>query len=145
MSDSAAPEGYQTVIPYLVLDDPEAGIEFMENVFEGRLTERVLGKEGRVQHAEVTIGDTVVMIGVAREGVQALPAMLYVYCADTDATYRRALEAGATSVMEPADQFYGDRSAGVRDSNGISWWMGTRKEELSREELQRRTLERENV
>ncbi len=67
-----------------------------------------------------------------------MPATLYLYVADVDATYRRALEAGATSLSAPADQFYGDRSAGVVDPTGNRWYIATRIEDLSRDELVRR-------
>ena len=70
-----------------------------------------------------------------------MPAMLYVYVEDVDATYQRALQAGATSVSEPKDQFYGDRSAGVQDSCGNQWWIGTHIEDVSEEELLRRHKE----
>jgi uncharacterized glyoxalase superfamily protein PhnB len=72
------------------------------------------------------------------QNLQPSPASIYLYVQDTDAAYRRALEAGATSLMEPADQFYGDRSAGVKDSQGNIWWIGTHIEDVSPEELARR-------
>ena len=69
-----------------------------------------------------------------------MTSMLYLYTEDTDATYKRALKAGATSIMEPADQFYGDRSAGVQGPQGNQWWIATRLENLSQEEIQKRAL-----
>jgi len=67
-----------------------------------------------------------------------MPTVLYLYVDDTDATYQRALEAGATSLMEPADQFYGDRNAGVEDPTGNHWWIATHKEDVPPAELARR-------
>ena len=67
-----------------------------------------------------------------------MPVMLYVYVKDTDATYRRALKAGATSIMEPADMFYGDRNAGVKDPSGNQWWIATHKEDVPPAELAQR-------
>jgi uncharacterized glyoxalase superfamily protein PhnB len=78
------------------------------------------------------------MIGEAGGQWQPMPCNLYVYVPDTDATYRRALAAGAVSIMEPSDQYYGDRNAGVKDPCGNSWWLATHKEDVSAEEMQRR-------
>ena len=78
------------------------------------------------------------MFSQASERHPAMPCTIYVYVRDVDATYRAALAAGATSVMEPANQFYGDRNGGVQDSNGNQWWMGSHVEDVSPEELERR-------
>jgi PhnB protein len=89
-------------------------------------------------HAELRIGDSVVMLADAAGDFKPLPCALYLYVPDADATYRRALEAGATSVMEPANQFYGDRNAGVKDPTGNQWWIGTHVEDVPPEEMARR-------
>ena len=89
-------------------------------------------------HAEVRIGDSVVMMGEAGPENKPTSSMIYLYVSDADAVYRRALQAGATPVREPADQFYGDRNAGVKDPAGNQWWMATRKEDVSPEELAKR-------
>ena len=81
-------------------------------------------------------------MGKAAEDHQPQNAMLYIYVEDTDAAYKRAIEKGAVSVMEPADQFYGDRNAGVKDKDGVNWWMATHVEDVNEEELQKRNLER---
>jgi PhnB protein len=78
------------------------------------------------------------MLSEARGPWKAMPAMLYLYLEDVDAAYARALAAGATSIAEPKDQFYGDRSGGVQDMCGNLWWVGARIEDLSEEELMRR-------
>ena len=91
-----------------------------------------------VGHAEVRIGDSMVMMGEASDAWKPMPSALYLYVADVDVAYRRALAAGGTSTMEPMDQFYGDRSGGVKDPAGNIWWIATRVENLSREELERR-------
>ncbi len=88
-------------------------------------------------HAEMTIGDSRIMLGQPAPG-QETHAMIHLYLPDTDATYKRALAAGATSVREPADQFYGDRSAGVRDEFGNQWYIATHIEDVSPEEMDRR-------
>jgi PhnB protein len=94
--------------------------------------------DGTIAHAEVRIGDSAVMMGEPMGEQQPRPATLYLYVNDTDAVYQRALQAGATSLMEPADQFYGDRNAGVQDVFGNYWWIGTHKEDVSPEELKKR-------
>jgi PhnB protein len=94
--------------------------------------------DGTIMHAEVKIGDSIVMMGEARGDCKPMPGSLYVYVNDADATYRRALQAGATSMMEPGDQFYGDRTAGVKDPSGNQWTIATHREDVPPEELRRR-------
>jgi PhnB protein len=103
---------------------------------------RFSGPDGTVGHAEVRIGGSPVMMGEARGPWPAMPCAIYLYVNDTDAVYRRALAAGATSLMEPADQFYGDRNAGVKDPCGNFWWIATHKEDVSPEELQARAAKK---
>ena len=138
MGATAVPEGYHTVTPYLTVGGVPRLIEFLKQAFDGQEIERVPGPDGAIMHAKVRIGDSVVMMGEARGTWQPMPGSLYVYVSDTDAVYKRALQAGATSVMEPADQFYGDRNAGVKDPVGNHWWMATHKEDVSPEELAKR-------
>ena len=95
--------------------------------------------EGRVMHAEVQIGDSRIMVAEVCGEWNPIPAMLHVYVNDADATYRTAIEAGATSLQEPTDQFYGDRSGGVKDAFGNHWWIATHKEDISPEEMQKRS------
>ncbi len=133
------PAGYHTVTPYLTVMEPERLIEFLTQAFDGQATEALKDADGRIQHAEVRIGDSMLMIGGAREAAAVKPAVFYLYVPDTDALYQRALAAGGISLMEPADQFYGDRNAGVQDPLGNTWWIATHKEEMSAEELQRRS------
>jgi len=91
--------------------------------------------------ATLKVGDSMVMISDASEHAKAMPVMLYLYVPDVDAAYQRALKAGATSIMEPADQFYGDRSGGVKDTAGNSWFFGTHIEDVSPAELTKRAAE----
>ncbi len=132
------PDGYQSVIPYVITDDAEALLRFLKAAFDA--TEKGVNRDpsGKIFHGEVIIGDSVVMFSQASERHPAMPCTIYVYVTDTDATYRAALSAGATSVMEPANQFYGDRNAGVKDTNGNQWWMGTHVEDVPADELERR-------
>ncbi len=132
------PDGYRTVTPYLTIADAAQQIEFVQQAFGAELKERVAGPDGVISHAEVKIGDSMVMIGQARDEWKPMPSSIYLYVEDCDATYQQALKAGATSLMEPVNQFYGDRGAGVIDQNGNYWFIGTHVEDVAPEELQRR-------
>lgn len=132
------PEGHHTVTPYLLVADAAKLINFLTNAFGAVEVERMTGENGRVMHAEVTLGDSRIMMGEPMGEFGPMPAGIYLYLPDVDAAYKRALEAGATSLMEPADQFYGDRSGGVRDSQGNMWWIATHVEDVAPEEMQRR-------
>ncbi len=116
------PEGYNRVMPYLILKNPEGFLEFMKNVFGA--TEKMCHKneDGSVVHAEIIIGDSVIMIGGSGPEWQPMPAGLYIHVENADETYRKAITAGATSVMEVSDQSYG-RSGGVQDVWGNTWWI----------------------
>jgi PhnB protein len=123
----AAPEGYSTVSVYLVAPEADRIVAFAEAVFGARLrTEPMRHETGAIGHAELVIGDSVVMVGSWPDGDRRSTAMLHVYVDDCDATYAAALDAGATSDMAPADQSYGDRRAGVRDLAGNLWWIAQR-------------------
>lgn len=141
MTVKPVPEGYHTLTPYLIVDDVDRLIDFLKTAFDATEKERMPGKDGRTGHADVLIGDSHVMMGRAQPEWPAQPCMIYVYVPDTDAAYARALAAGGTSVQEPADMFYGDRNAGVKDPTGNSWWIATHREDLTPEELARRAKE----
>ena len=144
MSVKPIPENYPRVSPYLIVSDVEETMNFIEYVFEGKVREKMKMEDGSVNHGEISIGDSVIMMGKASENYPPKEAMLYIYVEDTDKTYKRAIEKGATSVMEPADQFYGDRNAGIKDKDGISWWIATHVEDVSPEEIKRRNEARAN-
>lgn len=137
------PDNYPRVSPYLIVSDVEVTMNFIEYVFNGKVREKMTTPDGSVNHGEMSIGDSVIMMGKATEEYKPLNAMLYIYVEDTDSTYKRAIEKGAISVMEPADQFYGDRNAGVTDKDGISWWIASHVEDVSPEEIMRRNESRD--
>ena len=141
MAVKPIPDGYPPVTPYLIIPDVSKVIDFLKQVFGATETCRHAAPDGQVMHAEVRIGDSPIMMGPAREPSKAMPAAIYVYVTDVDATYRRAIAAGATSLMAPMDQFYGDRSGGVQDAVGNQWWMATHVEDVSPEEMTRRHAE----
>src|SRR5579875_3660143 len=119
MAVKPIPDGFHTVTPYLTVPGVAKLSDFLKQAFEAEETmPRFPLPDARSTHAEGRIGDSMVMMGEAQAPWQPMPASMYLYVKDTDATYKRALQAGATSLMEPADQFYGDRNAGVKDPSG---------------------------
>jgi PhnB protein len=117
------PEGYRTLSPYVIAEDAEGLIEFVSAVFETEVRRRMAGEGGGL-HAELELGDSVLMIGEG--GGMRSPAMLHVYVGDADAVYERALARGATSAAEPHDTSFGDHRAAFDDRWGNQWWVATR-------------------
>jgi PhnB protein len=139
MAAKPIPEGYHTVTPYLVVRGAQKEIDFAKKAFGAQLAFEPLRRpDGSIMHAELTIGDSRLMMSDADERHPAMASMLHLYVPNVDAAYQRAISAGGSSVMEPADQFYGDRSGGVKDPFGNQWWIGTHKEDLAPAELKRR-------
>ena len=135
---SYKPDGYQSVIPYLHATGARNLIAFMKEVFDAQEIAIYPRPDGTVGHAALRIGDSVIELADAGPEWLAMPCALQVYVPDADAAYHRALQAGATSIIEPADQFYGDRTASVRDSSGNNWYIATQVEVVSREEVDKR-------
>ena len=125
------PDGYHSLQPYLIFADAAKAIAFYAEAFGGREKMRMQDAKGRIVHAEVAIGDSVVMMADEHPEIGAYsaahyngsPVSLMLYVEDCDTTYRAALAAGATSLREPADQEYGDRMSGVLDPFGYKWWL----------------------
>ena len=117
--------GYGSVTPYLTVKRAEELLEFVKQAYGATEVFRTTGSAGGL-HAEVTIADSRLMIG-GMETVEEMPTALHLYVPDADAVYQRALAAGAKSLEEPVDQFYGDREAGVKDPTGNVWWIATHK------------------
>jgi len=137
------PDGYHAVTPYLIVEGADKLIDFMEVAFGAVERMRMPGPGGVVGHAEMQIGDSVVMHAdsAGAENKVTFPAMIHLYVEDTDGAYKAALAAGATSDREPADQFYGDRNAGVRDPFGNLWFISTHVEDVPPDEMERRSAE----
>jgi PhnB protein len=134
------PVGHHSIAPGFAVPNAGKVIAFLERAFGGKVLERYDAPDGKVGHAEVLIGDSVVMLGDAIHDAP-MPASLSYYVANgdaVDATYRRALEAGATSITEPKNQFYGYRSACVRDAGGNRWTICAVVEQLTQDEIVRR-------
>ncbi len=138
MTVKAIPEGQHSVTPYLVVAGAGKLVAFLEQAFGGKCVERIDGPNGAIAHAEVKIGDTIVMLGEANDRAQAYAATLYHYCPNVDETHRRAVAAGAKVLSEPIDMFYGDRSGAVIDPCGNHWHIATHIEDVAPEELGRR-------
>jgi PhnB protein len=119
------PEGYTNVSLYLVVTEAAKQIDFLKQVFGAPEKCRHTSPDGEIQHAEVQIGDSTVMIGQAGGPWKPRQTTSYVYVDDVDSVYRRALQAGAKSINEPEDKPYGDRNAGFEDAWGNYWWIGT--------------------
>ena len=126
MSASHKPQGYSTVSPYLIVGGASETIEFLTAVFDAAPLRRFADGSGKLVHAEVLIDDTVVMVADGVEGWPPVPSHVHIYVADVDATYRRALEAGASSVQEPVQKDDPDKRGGVKDSGGTTWWIATK-------------------
>ena len=137
------PPGHHTVTPGFAVPNATKVLEFLQKAFGGRLVNRYDGPDGSIAHCEVMIGDSVVMFGEANpsHGMEAMPGSLSYYVDDgeaVDAAYKRAVGSGAKSIMEPKNQFYGYRSATVKDPGGNKWTICAIIEQVSSEEAHRR-------
>lgn len=122
MTMNPLPEGYHTITPYLTLREVEALVAFVQHVFGAKERYRGSGDAGGL-HVELTLGDSMLMIGGGPSLEEAMTAMLHVYVEDVDAIYQRAIEAGASSLMQPTVRSHGDRMAGVKDPFGNEWYI----------------------
>jgi PhnB protein len=132
------PEGYHTVTPFVIVRDSVKFLDFLGRAFGAQELGRVVGEDGSIGHAEVRIGDSVVMMFDAKPHWPDTPAFLRLYVDDVDATFEGALEAGATTVTELGTMPWGDRAGRVRDPLGNLWWLMSRVEDLTEEEVGRR-------
>jgi PhnB protein len=135
---SPIPKGYHSVTPYLTVADADQLMRFVKDAFGAQEVLAHRGPDGFIVHAEAKIGDSIVMMGRARGDMQPRASTLYLYVPDTDLVYHAAVNAGGKSLREPADQFYGDRTAAVEDPCGNQWYVATHIEDLSPDEFQRR-------
>ena len=149
MAPKPIPEGYTSVTPYLTVDDGKAAIEFYKRAFGATERGTMAGPDGKVAHAELQIGDSVVMLSDrfpqsscrTPKELDGTTVAVFLFVEDVDEVVRTAADAGATVDMEPADQFWGDRLGQVTDPFGHVWQIATRVEELSSEEIEARGRE----
>ena len=133
--------GYPTVTPYPMVADAAKFIAFMSTVFAAKTTEQLMRPDGKIGHTELRVGDSLIMLSEASESHPATPVMLHVYVEDVDAAFERAVAAGGTVVSKPTNQFYGDRSGGVKEPSGNTIWIATHVEDVAPDELKRRAAE----
>ncbi|MFG2003760.1 VOC family protein [Spirillospora sp. NPDC048911] len=138
MPVKAIPEGYTTVTPWIISRDTAAVIDYLERAFGAEEIGRVVDARGRIGHAEVRIGDAIVMLFDGDPSWPDTPAFLRLYVPDAHATQRQAIEAGGVLVSEVTHLAFGDLVGRVRDPFGNLWWIQTRIEDVTEEELARR-------
>src|SRR5215470_13428879 len=145
---SAVPEGHHTVTPQLILDDAAKGIDWYKKALGAEEVARAVGPDGKVLHAEIRVGDSLIMMNDAMGGAKGpkasggSPASLWLYVPDCDTVFNRAVSAGAHVAPGPmgqmSDQFWGDRCGTFTDPEGYTWTIATRKEDLTPEEMRQR-------
>jgi PhnB protein len=148
---SPIPDGYHTLTPHLIFDNASGAIDFYKKAFGMEEKSRAIGPDGKVMHAELQTGNSRFMLNDAMGGAKSAKALggspvhLWLYVDDCDALFKRATGAGAQVASGPMgqlqDQFWGDRSGTVIDPFGYQWTIATRKEDLTREEMDRRAQE----
>jgi PhnB protein len=144
------PDGFRTITPYLTLRDGRPAIDFYKKAFGAQEVMRMPGPEGKgIMHAELRIGDSMLFLSdefpqgdtQAPESLGGATASVFLYVPDVDATFNRAVEAGAKAIMPPADMFWGDRFGKLVDPFGHHWGLATHKEDVPSDEMSRRAKE----
>ena len=142
----AIPEGYHSVTPYLIFSGAGDAIAFYKRALGAEEVMRMADPGGRIQHAEIKIGDSRIMLADEHPEIQALspktvggsPVTIHLYVGDVDGAVERAVAAGAKLIRPVADQFYGDRVGGIEDPFGYRWFIATHKEDLTMDEIRQR-------
>ena len=145
MSASSPPKGYHTVTPAIIVRDADKAIDFYRRALGAQEVSRMKGPDGSIMHAEIKIGDSLVMLGEENEqwgtksplSTSGLPSSLHIYVDDADRAFQRALDAGATVRYPLEDAFWGDRYGKITDPFGHEWGIATRVKDLSDEEMER--------
>ncbi len=142
----AVPSGYHSIQPYVMFKSCAEAIAFYVKAFGATERLRMTDDAGWVNHAEIQIGDSCIMMAdeapqmnaYSPEHYHGSPVSIMLYTEDCDATYRQSIAAGAASLREPADQPYGDRMSGVQDPFGYKWWIATHIRDVSKDELEKK-------
>lgn len=140
------PEGYHTATPYLTLRDAAKAIDFYKRAFDATEVNRMEGPDGKITHAELKIGDSMIMLSDEMQGNEArspqslggTTAGVFLYVKDVDATFHKATTAGAKATAQPTDMFWGDRYGKVMDPYGHVWSLATHKEDVAPAEMKKR-------
>lgn len=141
MGAKPIPERYTNVIPFLVCNGAGKVIEFCQKAFDAKISDMHKTDDGTIMHAAIHIRDSAIMLSDGSPQFPSMPSMLHIYVEDVDSVYKKAIDAGGVSLREPTNEFYGDRSCGVKDSSGNQWWIATHIEDLTPEEIERRQKE----
>jgi PhnB protein len=149
MATKPIPEGYHTLTTYLAVDDASEAIDWYKQAFGAKERMRMDGPEGTIGHAELEIGDSLIMLADPFPHSQTRPpkelggttAGVFMYVEDVDAVVQKAVKAGATTTMEVADQFWGDRFGSIKDPFGHSWSIATHVEDVPPEDMAERAKE----
>jgi PhnB protein len=132
------PKGFRTITPNIIVDDAEQVVIFLEKAFGATVNYRLMMSNGKVAHCELEIGDSILNVGTSMEGWPAHGLVAQIYVEDADASFERAVRAGAQVVMPMTDMFFGSREGRVADPFGNVWTIATLKEEVTPDEMQRR-------
>ncbi|GGF86148.1 glyoxalase [Paenibacillus albidus] len=127
MSPHYVRNGFHTVTPYFIAESADSLVDFVVGCFDGRINDMQRNDEGRIRHAELQIGDSIIEVSEANSKYPPVQQTIHLYVSNVDETYRKCLEAGAVSLEEPADKTYGERGAGIRDGQGNQWFLATCK------------------
>ena len=119
------PEGYHTITPYFTVSDADQLLEFLVEAFGGAIVATNRYPTGRIQHARVRVGDSVIMLNESNEEYPVNVSQMHLYVDNVEIVFSQALSAGAISIMEPSERPHGDRMAGVKDLCGNIWWIAT--------------------
>jgi len=138
MSLAWLPKGFHTITPNIIVDDAEHAVAFLKNAFGASETYRLTLSNGKIAHCELKLGDSIFNLGTSMEGWPAHGLVAQIYVEDSDALFKRAVQAGATVVMPMTDMFFGSREGRVADPFGNVWTIATLSEELAPAEMQRR-------
>ena len=117
--------GLLNVTPYFIVAGADQLIDFVVNCFDARINDMLRNDEGKIRHAELRIGDSIIEVSEANEKYSPVQLAIHLYVRNVDETFRKCLDAGASIIEEPLDKPYGERGAGIRDNQGNQWFLAT--------------------
>jgi PhnB protein len=132
------PDGFHTITSYFIINNGIRFINFLKEAFNAKEIHRTTTPAGRIMHAQLKIGDSFIMMGESTEEWKPMPCTIYMYISEVDVIYKQAIKAGAKTLREPVNEFYGDRICGVEDPLGNQWWIASHIEDVSPDEMKRR-------